>query len=121
MANELRVRVYVDYEKSGHTEIHKSWDWYHTISGGQVHHTEQDIGTSEEILLVGDFATGSAFCLLENHDSANPVHLRRATGESNFLSVPAGKAEPFFLSSNTVPYAIADGGTVRISLWMIEA
>lgn len=120
MANELRVRHVIDYEKTGHKQVHRTIDFYRSISGGQVHETEQDVGTVEEALLVGDFTITGGFVIIENQDATNFVSFRRATGEGNAVRIPPGCADVFFFGS-TAPFVIADTAPCRIGITIIEA
>ena len=85
-----------------------------TVSGAQYMDNVQNVGTSEEAILLGDVAPGG-YVLIQNLDTTNFVSLRQATGAANFIKLLAGEWAVFRMSADTTaPFAIADTAAVNV-------
>lgn len=84
------------------------------VSGAQVMDNVQNIGTSEEAILLGDVAAGG-YWFVQNLDATNFVELRSGTGATDFIKLLAGEWAIFRTSADaTAPYAIADTGACNV-------
>ena len=85
-----------------------------TVSGAQYMDNVQNVGTSEEAILLGDVAPGG-YVFIQNLDPTNFVSLRQATGAANFIKLLAGEWAIFRMSvDTTAPFAIADTAAVNV-------
>lgn len=85
-----------------------------TVSGSQWMDNVQNIGTSEEAILLGDVAAGG-YMFVQNLSTTNFISLRQATGAANFIKLLAGEWAIFRLSVDaTAPFAIADTGACDV-------
>ena len=80
----------------------------------------QTIGTSEEALELGQDIGTPGYCLIINLDTTNFVSIRRATGEGNCIRLDAG-GFALFKWAATAPFAIADTGSCRVKVLLLEA
>ena len=88
-------------------------------SGKQYVHTNQNVGTSEEALDIGDLTT-LGWAIFFNHDPTNFVEIRPGTGGTDFLKIkPREVAGPLRLATNG-PWAIADTAGVKLEYLIIE-
>ena len=84
------------------------------VSGAQVMDNVQNVGTSEEAILLGDVAAGG-YWFVQNLDATNFVELRSGTGATDFIKLLAGEWAIFRTSADaTAPYAIADTGACNV-------
>ena len=85
-----------------------------TVTGAQYMDNVQNVGTSEEAILLGDVAPGG-YVFVQNLDTTNFVSLRQATGAANFMKLLAGEWAIFRMSvDTTAPFAIADTAAVNV-------
>ena len=85
-----------------------------TVSGAQYMDNVQNVGTSEEAILLGDVAPGG-YVFIQNLDTTNFVSLRQATAAANFIKLLAGEWAIFRMSvDTTAPFAIADTAAVNV-------
>ncbi len=91
-----------------------------SVTGTKVADLIQEIGTSEEALMLGDIPA-PGYIMIENLDSTNKVSLRPGTGLANMIEIPAGTIAGPFKLATTTPYAIADTAAVKIRYLLIEA
>ncbi len=84
------------------------------IAGSQWMDNVQNVGTTEEAILMGDVAAGG-YCFVQNMDATNFVELRSGTGATDFIRLLAGEWCIFRLSPDaTAPFAIADTAAVNV-------
>ena len=116
MADELSLKgLTIDFAKSGSPSISiTAGSLTIDVSGAQVMDNVQNIGTSEEAILLGDVAAGG-YWFVQNLDSTNFVELRSGTGATDFIKLLAGEWAIFRTSADaTAPYAIADTGACNV-------
>lgn len=120
MANEIALNASLTFKKNG-VEESLSKTSSITVSGKRCIRHVQNIGTSEEAMVIGELAT-LGYCMIRNMDSTNYVEIRSGTGTANFMKLKAGEsAGPFrFGSGATAPYAIANTAAVDIEYLIIE-
>lgn len=123
MANELTVAVKATYDNGGTTFTAPdaaARSISINVTGDNVMHNRQTIGTSEEALVLGDVATGGYFIAV-NRDDANFVELRSGTGATDFIRLKAGEVCLFRVSPDAMaPYAIADTAACELEYWLLE-
>ena len=116
MANELSLsNLTISFSKTGSPSVYfKPATITPTVAGTQIMDNVQNIGLSEEAILMGDVAAGG-YMFVQNLDSANFISLRQATGVGNFIKLLAGEWAIFRLSPDaTAPFAIADTGACDV-------
>ena len=116
MANELSLsNLTVSFSKTGSPTVYfKPSTITPTVAGTQVMDNVQNIGLSEEAILMGDVAAGG-YWFVQNLDAANFVQLRQATGATAFCKLLAGEWAIFRASADmTAPFAIADTGACDV-------
>lgn len=84
------------------------------MAGTPVIHNTQQIGTSEEAIVMGDVST-PGWAWFKNLDDTNYVEIRPATGVADLLRLNPGEECVFrFAADATAPFAIANTGAVYI-------
>lgn len=92
-----------------------------SVAGSRMIHNRQEIGTSEEALILGDVAAGG-FLIIVNRDATNFVELRSGTSATDFVRLKPGEPALFRLSPDaTAPYAIADTAACEVEYILVEA
>ena len=85
-----------------------------TVAGTQIMDNVQNVGITEEAILLGDVAPGG-YVFIQNMDATNFVSIRQATGAANFMKLLAGEWAIFRMSvDTTAPFAIADTGACNV-------
>lgn len=116
MADELTLGgLTVAFAKSGSPSVNfTAGTLTIDVSGAQVMDNVQNIGTSEEAILLGDVASGG-YWFVQNLDATNFVELRSGTGATDFIKLLAGEWAIFRTSGDaSAPYAIADTGACNV-------
>lgn len=91
-----------------------------TVSGADSIQKTQQIGTSEEaIVLSPDIAT-AGYVFIENLDSTNFVEIAPATGDAALIKLLPGEFTVFRMASGAVPVATADTAAVQIRYAIVE-
>lgn len=120
MANEGTVKCSLSFSKNGVSDSVDSGSISFNVSGTNVIHNVQSIGTSEEALVLGDSGAGG-YCFLLNRDTSNFVEVRQGTGASDLIRLKAGEVACFRLSPDaTAPFAIADTAACDLEVFLIE-
>lgn len=92
-----------------------------TVSGTTIMDSVQDVGTSEEAILLGDVATGG-YWFVQNMDATNFITLRSATGVTGLIKLLAGEWAIFRTNSGAAaPFIIADTGACKVRLLRLAA
>ena len=89
MSDELTVRTSLTFEKGGTTVSLTFGPTDIDVSGSNALHNRQNVGTSEEALLLGDVAAGG-FLSGVNRDATNYLEIRPGSGESGQLTISYG-------------------------------
>lgn len=119
MADELKITLSVRFGKSG-TLVNETYTDSVTVSGTTFLHNRQQVGTTEEALLLGDAAAGG-YCFMVNRDVTNYVEVRLpGTGAANDgIRLKAGECALFRLGSDaTAPFIIANTAPVNVEYWL---
>lgn len=120
MANEIRSRAELACSRlPGATFVA---ELFATQSGTGAQRFRQTFTTSEEAINVpADIATLGYFMAINR--GANPVHLRRATGGAEVITLAANGGFCLFQwhSGVTAPFAISTGGDSDVEFVLLEA
>lgn len=117
MANELIYTITGEYQKGnsiketfGGSKVKKS------VSGNVKLGGIVSVGTSEEVIPIGEVTAAKAFMWVKNLDDTNFIELRSATGASNdVIYCPPGKEIAFYWGTDvTAPYWIASTAAVLV-------
>lgn len=120
MANEIYTAVQLTASKGG-AKISRTSSGRSSMTGDDMIHTTQVIGTTSETISFGEISGAPQYVLIENLDSANFIEVGGDSGLTVFkLKILAGKANLVSLSSPTL-YAKADTAAVRIQILAVEA
>lgn len=119
MANELTVSVSVAYDDLTSTLSAGVQAWQRSVSTKRPLKTVQNIGLSEEALIVGDGGTFGLLWVL-NLDGTNFVNVKTGTGgvivakllPGQFCLIPLG-------SGMQAPWAIADTGACNVEVMTV--
>lgn len=123
MANELSVSgLSVSFTKANVPSVSfNAGSLSITVSGTTIMDSVQDVGTSEEAILLGDVATGG-YWFVQNMDATNFVTLRSATGVTGLVKLLAGEWAIFRTNSSAAaPYIIADTSSCKVRLLRFAA
>jgi hypothetical protein len=117
MANELTVSCSVRLNKNSR-EVNKSYGGVQIdVTGDNPITNIQNIGTSEEAIVVGDVGTAGYF-MAKNLDDTNYVTIRAGAGVADLVKLKAGEVCLFRLAMNG-PYAIADTAACDLEVTVI--
>ncbi len=120
MANEIYTRVELTARKNG-ANVTASPAANLSMTGAEMLQLTQPIGTTSELLTLGDITGAPAFILIQNLDSTNFVEIGGDSGLTVFkLKILPGQSQLISPSSGTV-YAKANTSTVRILKVAAEA
>lgn len=90
------------------------------VAGANMLDHVQNIGTSEEAIVLGDITVGG-YARFENLDATNYVELRQGTGASDFCRLLAGDIAIFRISPDmTAPFAIADTAACALRVTIVD-
>jgi hypothetical protein len=117
MSDELTITAGIAFSKGSVAED-KLLSALVDVSGNDLIHNTQTVGTSEEALLLADVAVG--YILMRNNDTANFVKVRAATGATDLIKILPGEFALFRMVASA-PYVIADTGSCVLEYWMVEA
>lgn len=122
MANEILLRVAISFAKGGSAGAADSGELILTMAGTKFLDTRQNVGTSEEALLLGECTAPNTHYWIRNLDTANPVDLKPAAGGTVTTRIPAGRvAYGQFGPSVTAPVVIAITAQVDIHVFLVQA
>lgn len=122
MANELTLSMGLSYEKGNVQAFSREIaEKLVTVSGDPLIHHIQEIGTSEEALILGGLSQPLGWFWAKNLDDSNYVEIRSGTGASNdIVRLNAGEFCLFRWGSDiSAPYAIANTAAVDLeyAIW----
>lgn len=128
MANEITVSAGIGYDDGKVEKVFSVTDVVKSISGSvkKVTETVQEIGTSEEAIIMGDISA-PGYALFQNLDDTNFIDLKVATGGAIFARLDPdtndeGKGGFALLklgSGAQAPFAIADTAACRLKVFII--
>lgn len=121
MAAELTLTTTMSFAKGtipSHTlsETSKSV----SVTGTKFFHNVQDVGTSEEAILLGDVAAGGHIMIV-NRDATNFVNVKVGTGGAIFGKLKPAESMRLRLGSGaTAPFIIADTAACKVEVFAVE-
>ena len=89
------------------------------VAGDECTHHTQEIGTSQEAVLLGDLVTGG-LVWVHNKDSTNYITIRPGTGVADLIKVLAGEWQGPFRFASAAPFAIANTAACEVEFIMLE-
>lgn len=121
MASEIQLNASLRFAKSGIADgilASLTADW----TGSKFTRGVQALSTSEEAINLGESTGGGGWFFAINRDATNSIHLRVATGATNFATLtPGGFAFFRWSTSATAPFAVASAGTPTLEYLVMVA
>ena len=111
MAKELKITITTEYQKGNSTTLSRTLGPKKiTVAGNPRAGNIVSVGTSEEVIPLGEVTAAAAMIVGKNLDDTNYIEIRDASGASNdVVQVKAGESFCFrFGSDVTTPYWIAN-------------
>lgn len=119
VANEITATGSLSFNKSGRSADLSRVGIQFDMTGLDFVQLTQNIGLTEEAILLGDVTT-NGWCILINRSASYEIRIRPATGVADMISIPPGGfAGPFKLKA-TAPFAIAITGVAVLEILLIE-
>ena len=115
MANELRIEAQLEYSKSG-VKQNKHDSTYADVSGDSFTHVVQEIGTSDELIVIGSDVATWGYVYLKNLDSTNYVEV----GLTSSYSIKLKAGEVAMFRAAAALYAQANTAAVDLEIIVIE-
>ena len=118
MANELRIEAQLEYSKSG-VKQNKHDSAYVDVSGDSFTHVVQEVGTSNELIVIGSDVATWGYVYLKNLDSTNYVEV----GLTSSYSIKLKAGEVAMFRAAAALYAKAETGSSGsdLEIMVIEA
>lgn len=124
MANEITVSCSIKVVKSS-AKIDESLSFsglQFDMSGTEYMKRIQEVGTTEEALVMNADSAVPGWGIYKNLDATNYVELRQGTGVADMVRMNAGEPAMFRLAADaTAPFAIANTAAVRLLYMIFEA
>lgn len=120
MSAELTLRCNLSYEKSSTILELLFGPTTRDVSGTRPQRSRQQIGTSEEAVVLGDASVGGYFMAV-NRDATNYVEIRPGSGLADLVKLLPGDVCLFRLASDCTPYAIANTAACELDYVVIPA
>ncbi len=115
MANELRIEAQLEYSKSG-VKQNKHDSAYVDVSGDSFTHVVQEVGTSNELIVIGSDVATWGYVYLKNLDSTNYVEV----GLTSSYSIKLKAGEVAMFRAAAALYARANTAAVDLEIIVIE-
>jgi hypothetical protein len=120
MANEISQRIALSVTKNGATASFSA-NTRITMAGDDYMTGTQNIGTTAEVIALGDITGAPSQIAIKNLDATNFVEIGGDSGLTVFkLKIRPGHSQLFEPSAATI-YAKADTAACRIQILAIEA
>jgi len=119
MADELTVSVSLRFVKSNVTKSHSTGRVKVDVAGTKITDHIQEIGTSEEAIVLNEAAAGG-YVFLENLNATNFIEIRPGTGAADLIKLLPGDVALFRLTGDaTAPFAIANTAACNMRIIII--
>jgi hypothetical protein len=118
MANELSLTANFRYSKNGITQSRAYSDSV-TVTGNGISHNVQLIGTTAEVIAIGDVAS-AGYCALLNIDATNFVEIGREDGGTFRAVVKLLPGEFALFRAGATLYGKADTANCRVECFIFE-
>lgn len=120
MANEIFYRIEFSARKGG-AVVSQTVSGNISMTGNEMIQSTQLIGTTSEVLNLGEITSAPAMILIQNLDSINYIEIGGDSGLTVFkLKIPAGKSAIISPTSSTI-YAKANTANCRIQIVAADA
>ncbi len=120
MANELSLSVRMRLANGDLKKSFSSGNLSIDVAGVNVIDNVQNVGTSEEAVLLGDSAAGG-YMIAQNLDATNYVQIRPNTGVAALPRLLPGDVAVFRIDNDAVPYVIANTAACNVRFIVIPA
>lgn len=118
MANELQISCSLQYAKGNFAALNRTFsNLLRDVTGTNMVHNIQAVGTSEEALVIGDIGT-PGYMICKNLDATNFVEIRPGTGTADAIKLKPGDVALFRCAA--APWAIADTAGVELEYYIVE-
>ncbi len=91
-----------------------------TMTGTNVLHNRQSVGTAEEALLLGDCGSGG-WIIMKNHGPTNYVQVRGLSGQTPLVRLPVNEAWCGRLDATSTPTVQANTAACEVEYLLLEA
>jgi len=119
MADELTLRVSLSFTKDGTTAELALPPTTYDVAGTKPLKNRQEIGITEEALLLGDAGVGG-FLFAINRDDTNYIEIRPGTGVADLIRLEPGDPCLIRITDDaTAPFAIADTAACELEYVLI--
>lgn len=119
MASEIIASASLTFSKAGAGAAGVYSSGSFTFTGTAYFKGKQNVGTSEEALLLGDVTPGG-WALIRNLDATNFVAIKSGTGVVPLVRINAGEFALFRVSSlATAPFIQADTSSVNVEILLL--
>ena len=120
MADELTLRASLSFEKGSKVASLALALSTFDVAGGNALHNVQNVGITEEALLLGDVTVGG-YLIGINRDATNFMEIRPGTGAADLIQLKPGDVCLFRLAPGaTAPFVIADTGAVEFEYLIVD-
>jgi len=120
MSAEIKVTMALVARKGGSNPGLDMGTFSVTWAGNNHLHNRQNVGITEEALVLGDCGTGG-YLIMVNRDATNYVTVRAATGATGLVRLKAGEGACFRLdAAATAPFVIANTAAVEVEYVLLE-
>ncbi len=121
MANEATITVSLEFKKGGTSTKLELLKKSLNVTGTNFLFNRQNVGTSEEALLLGDVATGGLFCGI-NRDNSKAIEMRSGAGATDLVQIEPGGGALFRISADsTAPFVIAENPGAELEYLILDA
>jgi hypothetical protein len=120
MADELTLSLTARLSKGSLSKSFSSGRLSIDVTGTNVIDNVQAVGTSEEVVNIGEAAAGG-YLIAQNLDTTNYVEIRPNTGVADLVKLKAGEVAMFRTAADAVPYAIANTAACNVRFIIIPA
>lgn len=119
-ANEITTTGSISFAKGNVAAVSRALaNLSVTVSGSKYVSGVQNIGTSEEAISLGDLGT-PGWAWFKNLDGTNYIEIRPNTGVADLIKLKPGEFALFRITSDAVPYAIANTAACNLEKIIFE-
>ena len=119
MSNELALTATLRYAKD-EAAISVSLSDSIDVSGSNFIHHSQLVGTSEELLYLGDVTQSGGYFVAINRDPTNEIRIRPDTTLQALARLKPSEFCVFRMEASATPYVIAVTASCLLEYWLFE-
>lgn len=120
MADEIAITMALVARKSGTLGGMDLGTFTVTMTGTNVLHNRQVVGTAEEALLLGDCGSGG-WVIMKNHGPTNYVQVRGLSGQTPLVRLLVNEPWCGRLDATSTPTVQANTAACDVEYWLLEA